>query len=71
MQGNPIARLVSETVVVSSKLDDGGKGMSLEDVPCGHVVPAEIVASEGGLWLGIVLRSAQPFLPIFRSWDSS
>ena len=36
---------VAEAVGVSNKLDHGRKGMPIEDVPCGHVLVAESVAS--------------------------
>ena len=35
----------ADAVGVSNKLDHGRKGMPLEDVPCGHVLVAESVAS--------------------------
>ena len=39
---------VAEAVGVSKKLNDGRKGMSLEDIPYGHVVVVESISSEEG-----------------------
>ena len=36
---------VAEVVGESNRLVDGRKGISLEDVPCGHVVVLESISS--------------------------